>query len=442
MKTTRLSTEIALGAICVFAWGHLLLGFFSSTSNYQQTLNTADTLYEQKLYEVSAEQYRAALRMQESRELYEKLLLALKNFYAEDLTNKSRKALLAGYSDAIDAFPSTLEWWEEYVQMYIDSGSYQNAVEVLNDAQEEGISSETLSQQWLIAYYAIRSGGGGFENISPVSVDGRFAVERSGLWGSAEDTGPEVITPTYPFAGPVGEGGRILFSDGEQECFLIGSSGTMVGRFDGVPAEAFGYGAGVTPIRFSDREDWSYVGYDGTEAFGGFQCAGRFQDGKAAVMSDGSWYLIDIGGNRVGGPWEEILLDETGAWLCGGRMLVKQGGVWYVSDTGGNLLGGLAADAVDAGRGSLIAFRKGGKWGYADTDGNVIIEPAFAGAKSFSGGIGAVYNGELWGFLNASGTLVVEYQYVDTGYFNSSGYCPVRTEESGNWRLIRWVVAR
>ena len=399
--------------------------------------------YERKLYKLAADAYGEALKIQESAELYQCFLLALKDYYGETQTNAARNALLAGYANATAAYPDSIKWWEEYAQIYLDSGSSANAVKIVRQAGEHNVSSETLHRQWNEAYYAARMIGSRYERISLASVDGQFAIMRNGQWGSLSETGAEVVEPVYFQAGPVGENGYILFGSEEGERYLIDSRGTMEGRFTKEIDENYGYGGGGIPARLADRVDWCYLSPYGDEFFSGFEVAGRFQGGRAPVKIDGAWRLIDTTGADSGtGTWDEIRLDETGGWLSENRMLAKKENVWNLWDKDGKQIGALSADDVDTGRGSYIAFSRNGKWGFVNTDGEEVIKPTYAKAKSFSGGVGAVYDGAQWGFINAAGEIVIAYQYSDAGYFNDSGCCPIQSEEGGYWRLLKWLVDR
>ena len=441
-KTTRLAVEIVMTAVCVLSWVWLVVGTRTSMQDFRQAVHAADALYERKLYKLAADSYRTALGMQESEDLYSRLLQTLRAWYDEELTNVARNSLLRGYEDATGAYPSAESWWEEYAQIYLDAGSTASAVQVLRRAMEAGASGETIRRQWNESYYATVVGGGQYESISPYGVGEQFVVCRNGQWGTITVSGGEAVPAQYLWAGPAGESGLVLFGNEDGECLLLDRSGTMRGRFTASIEESLGYGAGGIPARLAGRTDWCYLSQFGDEIFSGFEAAGRFQEALAPVRTGGVWRLIGPDGADTGaGAWEDIRLDETGGWLAGGRMLAKRDGVWNLWDTSGHQVGNLSAEDVDVGRGGWIAFQRNGLWGYVDTEGNQVLEPSYAAAKSFSGGVGAVSNGTLWGFLNSRGELVVAYQYAEVGYFNAV-CAPVRLEAEGAWHLLRWRVAR
>ena len=316
------------------------------------------------------------------------------------------------------------------------------AVKVLRSALDAGVSGETIHKQWNESYYAVLVSGGQYEDISPFGAGEQYVICRSGQWGTITVSGNEAVPTQYLWAGPIGESGLVLFGNDLGECFLLDRSGIMRGRFTASIEESLGIGAGGIPVRLSNRTDWCYLSQFGDEVLSGFEAAGRFQGALAPVQAGGVWYLIGADGTDTNvGTWEDIRLDETGAWLVGDRMLAKRDGVWNLWDTSGHQIGNLSADDVDAGRGGWIAFQRDGLWGYADTEGNVVLEPSYAVAKSFSGGVGAVSDGMQWGFLDENGELVITYQYADVGYFNST-CAPIRLEPDGLWRLLRWRVAR
>ena len=73
-----------------------------------------------------------------------------------------------------------------------------------------------------------------------------------------------------------------------------------------------------------------------------------------------------------------------------------------------------------------------------------MIEPQYEDAKSFMNGLAAVCKDGLWGFIDFGNNNVIECQYLEAGYFCSSGVCSVKIQQKGekltdeemDWRFI------
>lgn len=442
MKSTRLLVVVLLMGMCVASWVHLLAGIAATSGSVNSFTEQAEEYRSRKLYELSMESYRKAIEVQESKYLYEELLAAADDYYAESHTSIVRNIVINAYADATAAYPKEASFWERYAQIYIDAESKSSAVRVLQNARNNHVSSEVLTDQWNKIYYAVQTR---FEHYESLLTDGNhgFIAENDGLWGSLAADGSRKIETIYSVVSPVGENGEVLCVDEKGENYLFDGNGKMIGRFFADIEECRAYGNGLIPVKISGRRDWCYLNELGEEQFGGFLHAGMFQGGHAAVqLGSGDWCLIGTDGQQdSNSTWQEVCLNNSGAYLIDGRVLLKVDGVWGVYDAKGNEQGDLNADDIDMSWGEYIAFKRGKQWGFADKKGNVVIEPSFDAARSFSGGIGAVCKDGLWGFVNEEGYLVLPYQFADVSYFNASGYCPVSlAEDEGQWRLAKWSV--
>lgn len=442
MKSTRALVMIMLAGLCVLSWVHLVTGVAGNSSRIHELVGQAEAYRDRKLYELSAEQYREAIKIQESKQLYENLLAVSEEYYAEVHTSAVRSTVVSAYDEATSAYPKETAFWEGYAQLYMESNDKSGAVKVLQSARNNHVSSDGLNALWNEAYYAVQTRYERYENLL-TDGDSGFLAKSEGLWGALDQEGSQVLDIQYVFVGPAGENGERLCISDEGESFLFDKDGKMIGRFTADITDSRAYGSGLIPVKLSGREDWCYLNEYGEEQFGGFLQAGMFQSGKAAVqMDNGSWCLIGTDGQQSSkNTWQEVRLLESGAYLSDGRVLLKTNGVWGIYDSGGKEKGNLNAEDIDAYRGELIAFQKDGKWGFADDKGNIVISPSFDEARSFSGGVGAVRSGELWGFVSEDGNLALPCQFEDAAYFNDSGYCPVcPADETEQWQLISWQV--
>lgn len=445
MKKTRVIAIAALVAVCIAGWAILSMTAVSDAQAQKNTIATAQYYRDKKLFQLSLQNYQAALSSKTTEELYDEYLAACDAYYEDSPTATVRSTEESAYAAAVSVYPARADYWTKYASLYYEDGDYSKLIEVLKSASANGIAfDETLQGYWNEAYYACNVSGVSYETMVPSGMAGAYLAwdgEKNVLFSL---TSGELMGDGFTFISPVGQNNVVLATGDKGESYVYRlNDGVMVGRFMAEVEQANGYGGGLIPVQFKGRSDWSYIDLDGKEYLNGYQAAGMFQNGKAPVqLTDGSWCFVDQSGTQQGDSYEEIQLSENGSWLVNGVYLAKKNGVWNVYSEAREQQGALNADAVDLNRGSGIAFEKSGKWGYALADGSVAIEPQYDGAKAFSGGVAAVCKDGKWGFINGSGTLVIDYLLDDATYFDANGYCPVKTEDSDALQVLSWRVER
>lgn len=445
MKKTRLVALAALVAVCIAGWAILGMNAVSDVKQQKNTVAAAEYYRGKKLYQLSIQNYQSAIADKPSENLYDAYLQTCAEYYEDAPTDNVRSVEKSAYAAAVAAYPDRVDYWEAYAALYCEDGDYDSVVDVLQSANAAKVTfTDAMMQNWNEAYYACNVSSASYLSVEPAGEDGVYFGwdgEKNVLFSSADG---ELLDQDYAFIGPVGQSTVVLCSNdaGESYAFQL-SQNLMVGRFMADIEQANGYGGGLVPVQMKGRSDWCYIDLDGQEYLSGYQAAGMFQNGKAAVQAqDGSWMLVDQNGTQQGDSYEEIQLSENGTWLVGNVFLAKKNGVWNFYSEDGKQQGNLDADEVDLNKGSGLAFAKNGKWGFATDDGNVAIEPQYDGAKSFSNGVAAVCKDGAWGFINGSGTLVIDYLLDEASYFDSNGRCPARTKDSDVQQMLSWRVER
>lgn len=442
MKSTRLFATALLLGVCVIAWVMFLDSLTADEAAQAEHLEAAESYYEGRLYELAIEEYSKAVSIAPSEDIYRTMIDACDAFYAEEGTAEARKLLLSALTGVNQDYPELTEYWEKHAALYIEMGKFSDAVSVLSTAQKKGAESETLTAQYLEAYYAVKLHYQTYLSISDIASEGYYVIGEDTMMGVIDTAAADLIIPVYAYVGPVGEDGSVLVRTEEGESFIMDEDGVKIGRISGVVAQARAYSEEKIAVRFEGREDWCFVDCAGNELFGGFLDAGRFVGGTAAVKNaDGTWTLINENGNSIlDGTFEEILLDADGSFEIRNRAVMKKNGVWGMYSDDGESLNEFTADAMDLSRGEGIAFMKDGKWGFVDRSGNVVIEPQYDGARSFSCGVAAVMKDGKWGFINKENQLVIAYDYEYAGYFEENGSCPVKAVDADGYSLIYWKV--
>ncbi|WP_294448832.1 WG repeat-containing protein [uncultured Gemmiger sp.] len=446
MKQTRLAVIVLLIAMCAFSWFLVGRKLADTMGNLQSLIDQGHSYQERGLYEKAIESYNNAIAQSPSRELYDSLVQSCESYYQERPTNAVENTLLAAYNAATAAYPDEVSYWERYVQIYLDDSDFSKAVDTLRQAERENVSSDTLSAQWVQAYYSVKEQYQKYESITPLENEDAYTVQTGDLYGAVNSSGSEVVAMNYSYTCPVGEDGVVLCSTVEGEVQIFDADGVMIGRFPGTVEEARAYSEDLIPARLQGRQDWCYLDLEGNEVLSGYQQAGCFQDGTAAVQLDtGEWCLIGKDGTQTSDTtWENVRLDPMGRWMQDDVMLIQTDGSWKIADHSGEIVEGFTCEGIDfCSNGEPIAFCQAGQWGFVNTDGTVLIQPAYESAHSFSGGVAAIYVDGSWDFIDTQGNVVVDGNFADTGYFSpESGTCPVlENEDAPEWHLIVWSVA-
>lgn len=443
MNQTRLSIGILLIVLMAAGWITVLGGQAGSSAALNEAVEKARSYRERELYAMSVQMYEEALAQDASKDLYGEYLETYGLYYVQAPTSAVRRSLAAAFDAACGDYPKEAAFWEDYVQLYLDREDYANAGKVLQKARTRGASSDTLDEQYDLAYYAFTEGYKDYIAILPGCWEGCYVVQETGGWGVATESGGTVLSAVYSNIGPIGLTGQVLAVDEAGDSWLIDDGGMLRARYADKIAEAGCWSEGLLPARLEGEDTWCYLSDDGQVTLSGYLSAGTFTDGLAAVETAEGWRLIDEEGEAEEDLWEEVRLDANGSYLQNDRILAKNGGSWRLYSASGKEKEGFSWEDIDVYVDGPIAVCTGGKWGFVDEDGEEVIAPAYDKARSFSGGVAAVQIDGKWGFIDEEGTLVVDCQFADVGYFSpDSGSCPVQYEEGGPWRIIRWVVDR
>ncbi|MBR1476544.1 MAG: WG repeat-containing protein [Lachnospiraceae bacterium] len=446
MKFTRLLTIIAMIVLCAAGWLKVSVSTAQTIGSIRQYISAGDTYYEKQLYELAIRNYNSALSIKKSQDTYDRILNAYREWYAEEPRATVKRSFINTYEEGLRLYPKRTDYWEGYAQVYYDSASYTDVADIYARAAEQNIRSEKLTAMYKDIYYRTKLMYGSYPIINMGTYSGLYTYSDGGaVYGTLTADGGDDLSPDLSYINTAGDGGTLLTKNADGECFVLNAAGTTLGRFKKDVKEAGAIYNGLIPVLIEGRNDWCYIDYNGEELFGGYQYAGSFRGGNAAVQTaDGQWTVINTDGSlATSETYDEILVDEGGSFLMNGYMMYRSGDSWRLKDLTKAEAEEFVCDGLDISRGEAIAFRRGEFWGFVGTDGNILIEPAYENARSFSGGVAAVCKDGLWGFIDRNGEYVIEPEYLDAGYFDTSaGTCPVIVQETNVYRILKWAVER
>ncbi|MGM9626203.1 MAG: hypothetical protein ACI3XM_10920, partial [Eubacteriales bacterium] len=90
MKSTRLFVSVLLIGVCVIGWMFFLDSLTAGGEAQAEYLETAESYYEGKLYELAIEEYGKAAAIKPSLDIYRAMICACEDFYAEENTSEAR----------------------------------------------------------------------------------------------------------------------------------------------------------------------------------------------------------------------------------------------------------------------------------------------------------------------------------------------------------------
>lgn len=449
MKGSNVVVVVALAIICVLGWGSFAMDIISTNREFKAHVSEGNDFVEQGLYQRAIESYEEALEVKDSEDVYEKINYAYDLRLDEDLEG-TYEDYYEFLEEAVKACPGNEVLIDTYMVFCQEQEDYLELYNCLLEAKDHGYREKDIDELIQKTKYAYDFKGGVRANIKQSAWE-YYAIANEERWGIYLPAEGTIITAEYKMIGICNEDGTAVYTS-DTDSRLIDIDGVVLGILEDKVTDAGVFSEGLVPAYC--KGEYNYYDEYGKKVFGGFENAGMFQDGRAAVQKDGKWMLIDEDGEIVSDEYEEIVLDYVGRYIVDDVIIISEKeGVYAFCDEDLDIKEEIKCDDIDGySEDGLIAFCKDGKWGFIDDDAEEVIKPQYENAKSFSNGLAAVCKDGKWGFIDSEGRLVIEYQFSDVGYFVEDGTCVVRKDfyseqsedESENsevyyqeWQLIR-----
>ncbi len=425
MKTSNMITALLIVALCLGGWIVAGTQIISQNETYIQYIEQADEWVERGLYQRAIGNYTLALEEKPTTELYEKIDKAYQLRY-EEAPEETLEDYMDYLEDAVAACPGNEQIVDSFVKIYLSQEKYEDSYQVLKKAIAAGYDSDEVQKTFLSVRYAFALKSSGYQGILP-SLTNVFPVKREQGWNLYEIGTGMLVSKNYSYISHCNEEGTYVVTG--EDSRLIDGDGIVLGIFEKPVTDAGLFADGLVPASFGG--EYNYYDAFAEKQFGGYQVAGTFQDGLAAVQKDNKWMLIDTEGNSESDEFERIVLDPMGQYLINGYVIAKDDGEFGIYDKNMNLKAELDCSDVDIlTEDGLVAVCKDGKWGFANMEGEIVIKHEYEQARSFSNGLAAVCKDGQWGFIEPEGNLVIDYQFADVGYMTEAGICPVRIDSA------------
>jgi len=438
MQGSKIITVVVLITLTVVGWVSFVFDSTQQQTNYETALSEADKDMEQGLYQLAIKKYGYAVEYKSTAENWNKLISAYEKRFAEDET------LSSDYIKILNKAITKCGFKENFVirlsELYVQKNNYKNAYSNLVNAEKAGTTSENLQALKRKVLYTFTVKRREFSSFFP-QYNSVYSAFNGTAWGSANANGSQDIPFEYRFISPATDSGIRLFVD-ENESKLIDANGVLLAILKFSAKAAGGFSDGLIPVMKDDT--YYYYNSYGEEQFGGYEKAGSFVNGKAAVKKDGKWAIINNSGEYIDDKrFADIRLALDGCYITESTVLAaSEEGAFRIYNSKWEPVEGFSCEDIDVCTSDkIIAYKSSGKWGFADTSGKIIIEPQYEEAKSFSNGLAAVCQNGAWGFIDTDNNVVIDCKFAGADYFNEEGSCMVRTDEPNIddeviWQLI------
>ena len=424
----KMTTIIALVcvAVCVLGWITFATDEITAIGQQKDLIEQADAWMEAGLYQRAIKNYQEARVSADSLELCEKIQKAYALRY-DEAKDDTYDLYVEAMEEIVTIYPGEEIFALSLANLYIEDEEDTSAYTCLKKAVSNGAESDEINKLLEKTRYSYFMSLSYYNGVKAFSGNA-YVVSREGRWGVLDTENGLTLMCDYEFVSQVNEEGVLLFTD-NKDSRLIDAEGMVLGIFKEKITEAGIFSEGL--IAASSGAKFSYYDEFAQVKFGGYESAGAFVGGRAAVCKDGKWFLIDQNGKAVSEKFARIVLNEKGEYLVGDKMLAaKTEGKYAIYDKDLKEIATLDCQDVDIlTPDGLIAICKNNKWGFVNTAGEVVIQPTYENARSFYNGFAAVCKEGTWGFINTANKLVIPYEFTDVTYFDNAGTCMVRVDK-------------
>lgn len=325
--------------------------------------------------------------------------------------------------DMLDAYRKEPKAYDTVVQYFFDFGRIEDCVSVIYQAEEFGITTDTVDKVRDEVRYMCLTSYGSYEDVVMTHEDSYLIKNEAYALYNAKLGSVDGVR--YEFATPMINGFALVKT--AEYTFLISEDTVREAYFPEELTDATGVGDSLIAVKVGEK--YKYYNLAGEVVFGEYDYAGRFANGIAPVKNGDKWFIIGTDGKQISDKtFEDIKLSQTNECSQHGLIFAKSGGKYYLYDASLNRISDTAFDDADVFMHSneCAAVKVGDKWGYINSKGEIVIKAQYENAKSFSNGLAGIKDGEFWSFIDADNKKVITGEYCDVNYFNVNGYCFVK----------------
>lgn len=396
----------------------------------RQLSETAEQLVSEGLHEKAANTYSEAIEIKNDIQYY----LRVVQFYYEAQKNQQS---IAWAEHTKENFPKRPEGYEWLARLYTENGYVDRAYEVIDEFEGRKLQSKQMTQlisKLNTSYYTDYSSCTDVKEFS----GGYIALCKKNVWGLGNAKGKLIVNPQYDYVGycsnatiPVRDAnGTWYFMNTEGELFANLST-----NIEGTIQDIGLYNNELFPVKTDGQ--YSYYTIDFEKKLSGYEFAGAFSGGVAAVKKNGKWSLINPDGIEITQElFDEIVLDERGVCCLKNIIIAKKGDNYFLYDNLGRLRSENTFEGAKcAGGEGLVPVMIDGLWGFANGQGELLVEPKYYDAKPFSCDLAPVKDAYGWGYIDLNGNMVISGSFSECTCFSENGVAFAKSADE--WSTLR-----
>lgn len=427
---------VVMALLLVYGWFGWISTAADTAADYRDYYAEAQEKREKRLYQLAIQNYEAALNNESKVECVNELAQTCWEYYQDESNYSVYAACTRTLDGLISRYPQVQIPYEILGQLYLQNKDYDGIKSICSKAQTNGAASETLQAlRQSIVYQYTTSYSSYNECGNP--INGCIVVRNNDQYGIITTDGETIVDCAAEAIGPISSDGYYVVTYNGVST-VQNLNGIKYANLDIVATDAGLLSEGLIPIQHDGQYDYYTV--DGDYVFGGYEDAGSFFNGLAAVKQDGLWYLVDQTGTKqseVG--FEDLAFTNAGSFNAAGVVIAKRDGSYQIYDTSLNVLGGFQCDEVDLLTQGGFAYKSGDAWGFADYSGNVVLAPQYEEAKSFSNGQATVRQNGEWFFIDAAGNRLGDSTFASGGYLTANNCCVIQRPDTNGYVCVQFV---
>jgi hypothetical protein len=438
LRVIKIIVCVLLIATVTGAWINAIGKVQTSGTEYDHFIEAATKSFELGLFDQSVEQYKSALSIRPSLELWQKIKEVRSAQYSAIPDERVRADYIADMQAALLTYSEEKDFWITVLNLQLagerDADAYRaakEAIRAVGSVDEIVAIADALRYKTEVDYRI-------WSDIK-TPMTGFVTAAKNDLFYMLNNTG-DTVRGEFSYIGPISADGYGVYQT-SRGFRLMDLEGVERAVFPGNVETAGVYASDVKLVPLKVNGKWRYYGLDDYAQTEVYDAASAFVNGYAVVSMENKWFVIDADATVVRElPFDEVQFGLGGEFLQHGVIIAKSAGKWRLYNEKYEQIGDFSADGMDVcNNGELIAYQENGKWGFVAVDGSIAIEAQYAAAKSFSDGLAAVrMNDSLFGFIDDKGILRIAGEYPDAGYFAENGGCFVLTKDG--WQLLKFAL--
>ncbi|MCI8465281.1 MAG: WG repeat-containing protein [Lachnospiraceae bacterium] len=429
MKSYRKLVPPAMILIMVLSWYLLITETRETKDEYGGYLSEARKYADIGVTKYAVENYRKALALSPSPELYTEVAQYYKG------QEKKEEELLAWCEEFLEQYPKEPKAYDCLLETYRLQEDYASCYDILYTADKRKVSSEYLTEIRKEIEYVYKMDFNTYDDVSIYS-NNYCAVKSKDAWGYVDRYGNQRISATYAEAAAFTKSNFAPVINSRGEAYFIDKSGSRV-LASKENYRSFGILADEKILAQLENGKFVYVNEEFQKLSEEYDEATAMNGGVAAVRTGEKWKLVGPEFEELSSEtFDSVVVDEKRIAYRNDRLFVESGGKILMVDSSGRQVGSQTyEDARIFSDGTYAAVKQKGQWYFVDKDGTPKSEKRYEDARSYANGLAAVKINGKWGFVDEEEEIKIEPSFFGAKDFNEKGSCFVQTGDK--WQLLK-----